>query len=98
MRPGGWRRDCTEGPSVTLRSGRTLPGVAQTQVQADSRCDGDEGSAERIAWGDWGEAAMVELAYKNPHTGKGTQIRQAVRIARRQPFELKVGTQASVVC
>jgi ATP-dependent DNA ligase len=56
------------------------------------------GSAERIAWGDWGDAVMLELAYKHPRTGKLTKIRQAVRIARQQPFELKVDAKASVVC
>jgi ATP-dependent DNA ligase len=56
------------------------------------------GSGERIAWGDWGEAVMLELAYKHPRTGKLTKIRQAVRIARQQPFELKVDAKASVVC
>jgi hypothetical protein len=56
------------------------------------------GSAERIAWGDWGEAVMLEVAYQHPRTGKRTQIRQAVRIARQQPFELKLGARASVVC
>jgi len=55
-------------------------------------------SGERIAWGDWGEAVMLELAYKHPRTGKRTQIRQAVRIARQQPFELTKGKRASVVC
>ena len=36
------------------------------------------GSAERIAWGgDWGEAVMLELAYKHPQTGRSTRIRQA---------------------
>jgi len=24
------------------------------------------GSTERIAWGDWGEAVMLDLAYKHP--------------------------------
>jgi hypothetical protein len=56
------------------------------------------GSAERIAWGDWGEAVMLKLVYKQPRTGKLMRIRQAVRIARRQPFELRMGARASVVC
>jgi hypothetical protein len=30
---------------------------------------------------------MLELTYKHPRTGKRTRIRQAVRIARLQPFE-----------
>jgi ATP-dependent DNA ligase len=52
------------------------------------------GSAERIAWGDWGEAVMLELEYAHPRTGERLEIRQAVRIARQQPFELKVGARA----
>jgi hypothetical protein len=48
------------------------------------------GSAERIAWGDWGEAVTLELAYKYPRTGKRIQIRQAVRIARHESFELRI--------
>jgi hypothetical protein len=34
--------------------------------------------------GEWGEAEM-QLAYEHARTGKSTQIRQAVRIARQQP-------------
>jgi len=56
------------------------------------------GSAEPIKWGDWGEAVMLELEYAHPRTGERLKIRQAVRIARLQPFELKVGARASVVC
>ena len=56
------------------------------------------GSAERIAWGDWGEAVLLELQYRHPRTGKRTRIRQAVRISRHDPFELRVGAPASLVC
>jgi hypothetical protein len=49
-----------------------------------------------MAWGDWGEAVMLELEYAHPRTGR-TPIRQAVRIARQQPFELNMGARASVV-
>src|SRR5262245_66671574 len=55
------------------------------------------GSEEAIAWGDWGEAVMLHLTYKHPRTGKRVEIRQAVRIARQQPFELNVGARASLV-
>jgi len=41
---------------------------------------------------------MLELTYKHPRTGKLTKIRQAVRMARQQPFDLHVGAKASVVC
>jgi bifunctional non-homologous end joining protein LigD len=56
------------------------------------------GSADRIAWGDWGEAVMLELEYSHPRTGGRTQIRQTVRIARQEPFELRAGLPASLVC
>ena len=41
---------------------------------------------------------MLELAYKHPRTGELTRIRQAVRIARQQPYDLQVGARASAVC
>jgi hypothetical protein len=61
-------------------------------------CDRLTISAERIARGDWDEAVMLELADEHPRTGKLTRVRQAVRIARQQPFELNVGPRALVVC
>ena len=41
---------------------------------------------------------LLALAYEHPRTGERMEIRQAVRIARDQPFELRVGARASVVC
>jgi len=41
---------------------------------------------------------MLELEYKHARTDKRTRIRQVVRIARHEPFELKVGAPASLVC
>ena len=41
---------------------------------------------------------MLKLTYKHPRTGKRIIIKQAVLIARQQPFELKVGAGASLVC
>jgi hypothetical protein len=48
--------------------------------------------------GDWGGAVMLEMRYTHPRTGKRTVIKRAVRIVRQEPFELKVGTRAAVVC
>jgi ATP dependent DNA ligase domain len=56
------------------------------------------GSGDRIAWGDWGEAVNLEVVCKHPCTGERMRIRQAVRIARAQPFDLQVGSPASLVC
>ena len=49
------------------------------------------GSAERIRWGDWGEAVMLAFRYTHPRTGAGVEIRQAVRVPRDLPFELVIG-------
>jgi hypothetical protein len=56
------------------------------------------GSAERIAWGDWGEAMNLELAYDHPRTGARVEIAQAVRIPKAAGFELSIGGQAEIVC
>jgi hypothetical protein len=34
---------------------------------------------------------MLALAYEHPRSKETVQIRQAVRIARDQPFELRIG-------
>jgi hypothetical protein len=47
------------------------------------------GSGERVAWGTWGEAVDLEMEYMHPRTAQRTAIRQAVRIARQQPFGLR---------
>ena len=35
------------------------------------------GSAERVRWGDWGEAVMLAFRYTHPRTGADVEIRQA---------------------
>jgi ATP-dependent DNA ligase len=85
-------------PASLYRPGERSPAwlKLKSKLTIDAKVTG--GSAERIAWGDWGEAVMLELVYKHPRTGKPARIRQAVRIARHHPFELEVGARASVVC
>ena len=56
------------------------------------------GSATRIAWGEWGEAVTLELSYMHPRTGEPTHIRQVVRIARGEAFDLTPGAPAELVC
>ena len=56
------------------------------------------GSAERIAWGDWGEAVMLEFRYTHPRTGADVEIRQAVRVPRDLPFALRIGERVPLVC
>jgi hypothetical protein len=85
-------------PGSLYRPGDCSPAwlKLKPKLTLDVRVTG--GSADRIAWGDWGEAVMLQLAYTHPRTGKRVAIRQAVRIARQQPFDLRVGARASVVC
>ena len=40
----------------------------------------------------------LEVAYKHPRTGKRTRIRQAVRIARHEPLELRIRKRARLGC
>src|SRR5215831_499726 len=56
------------------------------------------GSSEPIIWGDWGLAVMLEIAYTHPRNGKVIEIRQAVRIRRDEPFALRAGDRAELVC
>jgi hypothetical protein len=56
------------------------------------------GSAERIRWSDWGEAVMLELRYTHPRTGADVEIRQAVRVPRDLPCDLKIGERVGLVC
>jgi ATP-dependent DNA ligase len=75
-------------PGSLYRPGDCSPAwlKLKPKLTLDVRVTG--GSADRIAWGDWGEAVMLQLAYTHPRTGKRVAIRQAVRIARQQPFDL----------
>jgi hypothetical protein len=41
---------------------------------------------------------MLELAYEHPRTGEPEHIRQVVRIARDQPFEIEIGERAELIC
>ena len=56
------------------------------------------GSDERMAWGDWGEAVMLEFRYTHPRTGAEVEIRQAVRARRDLPFDLRIGERMALVC
>ena len=49
------------------------------------------GSAERVRWGDWGEAVPLAFRYTHPRTGADVEMRQAVRVPRDLPFALRIG-------
>jgi ATP-dependent DNA ligase len=48
------------------------------------------GSAERIRWGNWGEAVMLAFRYTHPRTAADVEIRQAVRVPRGEPLDSKI--------
>jgi hypothetical protein len=52
------------------------------------------GSGDPIRWGDWGLAVVLEFTYQHPRTAEQVHIRQAVRISRSQPFELRLRERA----
>ena len=56
------------------------------------------GSAERVRWGDWGEAAMLEFRYTHSRSGADVEIRQVVRVPRDLPFDVKIGERLVLVC
>jgi ATP-dependent DNA ligase len=55
------------------------------------------GSTDRIRWGDWGDVVMLAFRYTHPRTGAEIEIRQAVRVSRDLPFDLKNGERAALV-
>jgi len=56
------------------------------------------GSSEPIQCGGGGLAVMLDIAYTHPRDAKAIQIRQAVRIRRDEPFTLRAGGMAELVC
>ena len=85
-------------PVSRYRPGERSPAWLKPKPKLTLEVTVTGGSADRIAWGDWGEAVMLELEYKYPRSRKRMRIRQDVCIARQEPFELKVGVPASLMC
>ena len=56
------------------------------------------GSTERVRWGDWGEAVMLAFRYTHPRSGADFEIRQAVRVPRDLPFNVRTGARVALVC
>jgi bifunctional non-homologous end joining protein LigD len=56
------------------------------------------GSAERVRWGDWGEAVTLAFRYVHSRTSSEVEIRQGVRVPRDLPFDLRIGARLALVC
>lgn len=96
---GLWVGQGGEGIVLKERRSRYLPGVrspAWLKVKAQLRLEVlvTGGSTERIAWGAWGGATVLKLVYRHPLTGADVCIRQAVRVPKAEPFELRIGADA----
>ena len=55
-------------------------------------------SAERGRSGDWGEAMILAFRYMHPRTGADVDIRQAVRVPRDLPFDVRIGESLALMC
>jgi hypothetical protein len=92
-------RDNTERPITIEQGTNTLVGRNRHRIL---ECVDDVlvtgGSAERIGWGDWGEAVVLSFRYTHPRTGADVEIRQAVRVPRDLPFDLTIGARLALVC
>ena len=56
------------------------------------------GTGELVAWGDWGVASWLDLAYRHPRTGALIENRQAVRVPRGEDVAVRIGAHAELVC
>jgi ATP-dependent DNA ligase len=62
-------------PASPYRPGERSPAWLKLKPKLTLEVVVTGGSAKRIAWGDWGEAVMLELAYERPPTGEPEHAR-----------------------
>jgi hypothetical protein len=79
------------------RPGERSPAWLKLKLTLETVVTG--GSAKPIPWATGAEAVMLELRYSHyPRDGSLVEIRQAVRIPRHEPFEVRIGSRAELVC
>jgi hypothetical protein len=98
IRQDGRGRRRSQGSRLDLPAGRALPCMAQAQAQAhlDRHDHGWIIGAHHL--GRLGEAVIPEFRYTHPRPRADVAIRQAVRVPRGEPFEVKIGQRVEVVC
>jgi hypothetical protein len=52
---------------------------------------------ELVAWGDWGRAALMAFAYRDPRTGELVRVEQAVRVSHADGWKPSRGP-AEIIC
>ena len=85
-------------PTSIYRPGMRSPAWLKVKSKVTIEIVVTGGSSEPILWGDWGLAVMLDIGYTHPRDGKTIQIRQAIRIRRDEPFTLRTGKRAELVC
>jgi ATP-dependent DNA ligase len=94
----------TGGEAIVLKNPTSVyrPGLRSAACvklkPPDARGDRDGGSAERVRWGDWGEAVVLEMRYRHPRTGAVLEIQQAVRVPRDETFAPHIGDDTELMC
>ena len=85
-----------------LNAVRFIPPMLASRLENPAQLAGralvTDGSGELVAWGDWGVAAWLDLAYRHPRTGALIENRQAVRVPRDEEVPLRIGARAELVC
>ena len=95
---GGGEGIVIKEPESRYHPGMRSPAWLKVKAKLTLSVTVTGGSAERIAWGDWGEAAHLTLEYLHPRTGLLKALKQAVRVPRGDGFGLRVGQKAEVLC
>jgi bifunctional non-homologous end joining protein LigD len=95
---GGGEGIVLKEPGSLYHPGRRSPAWLKVKAKLTLPVTITGGSAERIAWGDWGDAVRLELAYTHPRTGDQVEIVQAVRVPRGEQFDLRIGAAAELLC
>jgi hypothetical protein len=52
---------------------------------------------ELVPWGDWGWAAVMAFAYRDPRTGESVTVEQAVRVPHADDWQPHRGS-AEILC
>jgi ATP-dependent DNA ligase len=83
--------------SATYRPGIRSGAWLKAKQHLDLTVDVLEALAELVAWGDWGQAAMLRFCYCHPRTGELVTVRQAVRVLDPQRWSAR-GKRLVVRC
>ena len=94
---GDGRDALAQGADLAVPAWRALArGSSSSRSTLEAVVTG--GSADRVRWGDWGEAVLLAFRYSHLRTGADVEIRQAVRVPRDLTFDLTIGARLALIC